>query len=259
MSDFSTQAGAFLRFEIEQRLGDLELSAACELAAPWTVLFGPSGAGKTSLLRVLGGLSRPLSGRVILRDRTLTDIGRGIRIPAAERRIGFVTQQPALFPHMNVAANVGFGLHGLRRNARSERIAQMLDLFAAEHLANRAPASLSVGEKQRVALARALAPEPQLLLLDEPFTGLDATLKEAILGNLSSWLEQRKISALYVSHDIVEVFETAADVIVLRNGKVEAQGAATAVLAGERERLLQRLGAESPNRKVLHSAAVHSG
>ena len=100
----------------------------------------------------------------------------------------------------------------------------MLQLFAAEPLAGRKPAKLSGGEKQRVALARALAPEPRMLLLDEPFAGLDASLKESIFDNLTSWLRQRNISALYVSHDVAEAFQAGGEVIVLRAGRIEAQG-----------------------------------
>jgi ABC-type sulfate/molybdate transport systems ATPase subunit len=248
-----------MRIAVEQRLGNLLLSVGFELTAPWTVLFGPSGAGKTSLLRMIGGLKEPLhqakKGEVVFRGRTFVDLQRGVWIPPAERRLGFVTQRPALFPHLDVAANVGFGLHGLSRHASHERISAMLRLFAIEPLAARKPAALSGGEKQRVALARALAPEPQMLLLDEPFTGLDAALKESILGDLTGWLRQRNIPALYVSHDVAEAFQTGADVIVLRDGRVQAQGAPNVVLAGERERLLGYLDSRS-NRSWPASASA---
>ncbi len=240
--------GAYLRAAIEQNLGDLLLNVTFELTAPWTVLFGPSGAGKTSLLRILGGLKKPVHeasrSEVVFRGRTLMDLKSGVWVPPAERKIGFVTQRPALFPHMDVAANIGFGLHGLNRDARHERIAAMLRLFAIEPLEARKPSAISGGEKQRVALARALAPEPQMLLLDEPFTGLDAALKESILENLTEWLKQRNIPALYVSHDVAEAFQTGAEVIVLRHGKIEAQGAPGVVLAAERERLLRLLDSQ---------------
>jgi molybdate transport system ATP-binding protein len=239
--DTPTAAIPYMQIEVEQQLGDLLLKVSCELTAPWTVLFGASGAGKTSLLRVLGGLSRPDRGRVLFRGETLTDIAGKVSVPPAQRGIGFVTQHPALFPHMDVAGNVGFGLQTLDKNARKQRIDQMLELFSAEPLIRRKPESLSGGEKQRVILARALAPEPRMLLLDEPFTGLDLPLKESILSRLMGWIKQRNIPALYVSHQVADAFETAADVILLRAGKVEAQGAAPVVLACERERLLQQL------------------
>jgi ABC-type sulfate/molybdate transport systems ATPase subunit len=119
----------------------------------------------------------------------------------------------------------------------------MLQLFQASHLAKRRPADLSGGEKQRVALARALAPEPRLLLLDEPFNGLDADLKASILKQLTAWLAERNIPTLYVSHDVAEVLQTAADVMVIESGQIQAHGPAEVVLAARREQLLRQLGA----------------
>jgi ABC-type sulfate/molybdate transport systems ATPase subunit len=244
-----TRAGAcsgagseYLQVTIEHTLGALSLRIACALSAPWTVLFGPSGAGKTSMLRVLGGLTRPERGRVILQGRTLLETASGVWVPPAERGIGFVTQQPVLFPHMNVTENVAFSLSGLSRRSTGERVAQMLELFRAGHLAKRLPADLSGGEKQRVALARALAPEPRMLLLDEPFTGLDADLKVSILEQLSAWLTERAVPALYVSHDVAEAFQTVTDVMVIDRGQIQAHGPAQVVLAARREQLLRQLG-----------------
>ena len=240
-------SSVYLQADIEHTLGDLSLRISCALSAPWTVLFGPSGAGKTSLLRVLGGLTRPERGRVVFDGRTLVETESGIWVPPAERDIGFVTQQPALFPHMDVTGNVAFGLSGLSRRSSAERVGQMLQLFHAGHLARRRPADLSGGEKQRVALARALAPEPRLLLLDEPFNGLDADLKASILEKLTAWLAERSIPALYVSHDVAEAFETAADVMVIEGGQIQAHGPAAVVLAARREQLLRQLGAGDPD------------
>jgi molybdate transport system ATP-binding protein len=236
----------FLQVDIEHKLGDLQLRVACTLSAPWTVLFGPSGAGKTSLLRVLGGLIRPDRGRVALHGRTLVDTERGVWLPPAHRAIGFVTQGPTLFPNMDVTANVAFGLSTLSRRSRDERVAQMLDLFHASQLARRMPADLSGGEKQRVALARALAPEPRMLLLDEPFTGLDGDLKAGILTQLTAWLAERQVPTLYVSHDVAEAFETAAEVMVIDHGQIQAHGPAHVVLAKRREQLLRQLGSNEP-------------
>lgn len=259
MSEAGREHRTYLEAYVEQRLGALTLDLNLKLAAPWTVLFGPSGAGKTSLLRFLAGLTPPdepmlspgrfrrgrragiRSGKILFRGQVLMDGERGIWLAPANRRIGFVTQRPALFPHMDAAGNVGFGLTELSSGARRRRVGEMLHLFSAEALAARKPAALSGGERQRVALARALALEPELLLLDEPFTGLDGELKDSILGNLMRWLDQRGIPALYVSHDVVEVFQTSAEVIVLRHGKVEAQGRPENVLARERQRLLDHL------------------
>jgi molybdate transport system ATP-binding protein len=234
-------ASEHLQIAVDHTLGDLSLRVSCALSAPWTVLFGPSGAGKTSLLRVLGGLIRPDRGRVVLHGKTLVETSSGVWVPPARRAIGFVTQRPTLFHHMNVAANVAFGLSGLSRGASVERVAQMLGLFHAGHLANRLPGDLSGGERQRVALARALAPEPRLLLLDEPFTGIDADLKVAVLEQLTAWLAERKVPALYVSHDVAEAFETAADVMVIDRGQIQAHGPAAVVLDARREQLLRQL------------------
>ena len=232
----------YLQVDVEHRLGDLSLSVSCVLSAPWTVLFGPSGAGKTSLLRVIGGLTQPDRGRVILHGRTLVETESKTWVPPGRRAIGFVSQRPTLFPHMNVTSNVSFGLSGLDGPSRKERVGQMLDLFQAGQLARRMPGDLSGGEKQRVALARALAPGPRLLLLDEPFTGMDADLKVSILEQMRTWLRERDVPALYVSHDVAEAFQTAADVVVLDHGRVQAQGPAAVVLASRREQLLRQLG-----------------
>jgi molybdate transport system ATP-binding protein len=232
----------YLQFEIEHTLGDLSLRVSCTLSAPWTVLFGPSGAGKTSLLRVLGGLISPNRGRIVLQGRTLLDTANRVWVRPAQRGIGFVTQRPTLFPNMDVTANVAFGLSGLSRRSSGERVAQMLELFHSSQLAKRMPADLSGGERQRVALARALAPEPALLLLDEPFTGLDADLKVSIMEQLTASLAQREVPTLYVSHDVAEAFQTAADVMVIDHGRIQAHGPAHVVLAARREQLLRQLG-----------------
>ena len=228
----------YLQVDVEHRLGELSLRVSCALSAPWTVLFGPSGAGKTSLLRVIGGLTTPDRGRLVLHGRTLVETEKGVWVPPGQRAIAFVTQRPTLFPHMNVTANVSFGLSGLDARSCKERVGEMLELFQAGQLAKRMPRDLSGGEKQRVALARALAPGPRLLLLDEPFTGMDADLKVSILQQLT----ERKVPALYVSHDVAEAFQTAADVLVIDHGQIQAHGPARVVLAGRREQLLRQLG-----------------
>jgi len=232
----------YLQVDAEHTVGELSLRVSCTVSASWTLLFGPSGAGKTSLLRVIGGLIRPDRGRVVLQARTLVDTETGTWVKPGERSIGFVTQRPTLFPHMDAAANVAFGLNAMNRHARGERVAQMLELFHAGALGKRMPKDLSGGEKQRVALARALAPEPKLLLLDEPFTGLDADLKASLLENVTAWLAEHRVPVLYVSHDLTEAFQIAGDVVLIEHGQVQAQGPADVVLALKREQLLQQLG-----------------
>jgi len=234
---------AFLTAAIEHGVGTLNLSAHFQLDKPWTVLFGPSGAGKSTILRILAGLTVPSKGSVTLNHRVLLQTNAGICISPGKRGIGFVTQQPALFPHMSVRRNIAFGLQDLDRTGRGQRVDEMLKLFRIEELSERMPVRLSGGERQRVALARALAPEPSLLLLDEPFSGLDAVLKESILAELTAWLKIRSLPALYVSHDIAEAYQTGAEVIVVENGRTEAQGPVQEILASRREHLLRQLGA----------------
>jgi molybdate transport system ATP-binding protein len=177
-----------------------------------------------------------------LHGRTLVETEKGVRVPPGQRAVGFVTQRPTLFPHMNVTENVSFGLSGLDGRSRKERVGEMLELFQAGQLARRMPGDLSGGEKQRVALARALAPGPRLLLLDEPFTGMDADLKVSILQQMTAWLTEREVPALYVSHDVAEAFQTGADVMVIDHGQIQAHGPARVVLGGRREQLLRQLG-----------------
>lgn len=233
----------FLTADIAHNLGAFDLRVSFSLNAPWTVLFGPSGAGKSTILRVLSGLLHPASGTVTLQDCTLLNTGQKLSVPAGKRGIGFVTQQPALFLHKTVRGNIAFGLHSLDRSRREHRIQEMLKLFRIEDLPDRMPRELSGGQLQRVALARSLAPGPKLLLLDEPFSGLDAELKESILAELTAWLAARGVPALYVSHDLAEAYRTGAEVIVIENGRIETQGPVHQVLAPRRDHLLRQLGA----------------
>jgi molybdate transport system ATP-binding protein len=236
---------AFLTADLEHCIGTFHLRIRFSLTSPWTVLFGPSGTGKSTILRILAGLIQPQNGKITMQNRVLLDMRQGIFIQAGRRRIGYVTQQPALFPHMTVRRNVAFGLHTLAPEERDQRVKEMLRLFRVEELSERLPKELSGGEYQRVALARALAPEPKLLMLDEPFSGLDTDLKASILSELTIWLAARGVPAFYVSHDLAEAYQTAADVIVIENGRLEVQGPVEQVLAPRRERLLRQLGVVS--------------
>ncbi|HKO12815.1 MAG TPA: ATP-binding cassette domain-containing protein [Acidobacteriaceae bacterium] len=225
--------------EITARLqqGAFTLDIACALESQWTVIFGPSGAGKSTLLRILAGLITPQAGRISMELEPLLDTSAGLSTPAGRRGIGFVTQQAALFPHLSAAENVAFGLHGENSDARRHRVTEMLRFFGAESLAARKPAQLSGGERQRVALARALAPNPKLLLLDEPLAALDDASAQDILARLL----QLPTRTVYVSHDVTEIWPLPASVIVLKNGRVTATGPLQQVLAPQRDRLLQLL------------------
>jgi molybdate transport system ATP-binding protein len=227
--------------------GSFHLQVECRFAAAWTVIFGPSGAGKTTLLRLLAGLDRDRSSssgteRIVFNESPLTDSRRGAFVAPGQRKTGMVAQQPALFPHLTAAANVAYGLHNLDRASRSKRVEEMLDLVGAAELARRSPRDLSGGQAQRVALARALAPAPELLLLDEPFSALDGAASDLLLDRLRSWVDANGVQAILATHDVSDALAIGAEVLLLREGRQVALGPAAEVLAGERQRLLGRLG-----------------
>jgi molybdate transport system ATP-binding protein len=240
-----------LEAEIRFTRGGFTLDASFGLHSNWTALFGVSGAGKTTLLRIISGLLMPDAGRIALERRLVYDKALGISAAPAARRIGFVTQQAALFPHLTARENVAFGLQSLSKDDRKARVAEMLRLFHAEGLAERKPGELSGGERQRIALARALAPRPQLLLLDEPFAALDVAAKSAIVENLRA----QGVPVLHVSHDLADAWQSDADAIVLEAGRIQAQGAAREVLAPYRERILEQLGARPETRSAIEFEA----
>lgn len=226
---------------IRHRQGRFTLDAEFSLTQPWTVIFGPSGAGKTTLLRILAGLTQPASGHIRIAGRTLLDTAHKISVPAGRRCIGFVTQQPALFPHLTARDNVAFGVRHLDPEHRAGRVAEMLRLFGAESLAGQPAPQLSGGERKRVALARALAPAPDLLLLDEPLAGLDDASAHDILSRLLSLQSSGQVRVVYVSHDLAEIWRLPAEVVFLESGRVTAIGPLQQVLAPHREHLLQQL------------------
>jgi ABC-type sulfate/molybdate transport systems ATPase subunit len=231
-----------LELALDARRGGFHLQVECRFAAEWTVIFGPSGAGKSTLLRLLAGLDEPLHGRVALDGQVLTDADRRFNARPGKRRCGMVAQQPALFPHLSAAANVAYGLQGWERARRTQRVEEMLALVGAAELASRRPQEISGGQAQRVALARALAPGPRLLLLDEPFSGLDGTASDALLERLQAWGRTNGVQTVVATHDVSDALATRAEVLLLREGRQVALGPAAEVLASERERLLRRLG-----------------
>jgi iron(III) transport system ATP-binding protein len=181
-------------------------------------LLGPSGCGKTSVLRALAGFEPITSGKVLLGDRLLSTPGR--TLPPEQRRIGMVFQDYALFPHLTVARNVGFGLQG-HADANKARVREMLDIVGLAHAAERHPHELSGGQQQRVALARALAPQPEVLLLDEPFSNLDVSLRERLASEVRDILKATQTTAVMVTHDQHEAFAVADVVGVLADGRLQ--------------------------------------
>lgn len=191
-------------------------------AAPVLVLLGPSGSGKTTLLRALAGLLPPASGRMEMCGETWYDSSRALSPQA--RRIGYLVQDYALFPHMTAAENIGYGLRRSPRAERDHRVAELLELFSLGALAARRPAELSGGERQRVALARTLAPRPNLLLLDEPLSALDAPTREALRDELRHSLLEAAIPAIIVTHDRNEALALGDLVGVMSDGELHQVG-----------------------------------
>jgi len=189
-----------------------------------TLLFGPSGSGKTTVLRALAGLDRPEAGAITFGDETWFDAARGISIPPQARGVGLLFQEYALFPHLSVAANVGYGLGRLPRAAREQRVAELAERFDLAGLMAGRPGELSGGQRQRVALARAVAPRPRLLLLDEPLSALDAPTREALRGELRHLLEQAGVPAIVVTHDRVEALALGDRLAVLVDGTIRQVG-----------------------------------
>ena len=177
-------------------------------------IIGPSGCGKSTLLRIIAGLEPGHRGTITYDGVDIT------QQPAHQRRIGLMFQDHALFPHLSVAANIGYGLHGQAKSAIAARVESLLQLVGLPHLAQRYPDQLSGGERQRVALARSLAPSPRLLLLDEPFASLDRSLRDRLLDELPQWLTREGVAAIYVTHDANEACQIASDMLVMQAGRI---------------------------------------
>ena len=213
-----------LEVTLRKRLEDFQLDATFTAPGGLITLFGPSGSGKSLTLQTIAGTIQPDAGRIALAGQPIFDSSSGLNLPAQKRRVGYVPQHYALFPHLSVADNIGFGLARLPRWTRRQRIAELLRNFDLEALAERRPRQLSGGQQQRVALARALAVQPALLLLDEPFSALDAALRGALRQELAEVQKRWNISMLIVTHDLSDVFALGQRVIVYDNGRVIQQG-----------------------------------
>ncbi len=211
-----------------------------------SILFGPSGAGKSTVLDCIAGLARPDAGRIAAGEEVLFDSQARVNCPPQVRRIAYVFQTLALFPHMSAEENVAYGLDGLPREQRTARVEEILKAFGVEKLRARRPAEISGGERQRIALARSLVAQPSVLLLDEPLTGLDAELKAAIVDDLRAWNAARRIPILYVTHSREEVDALGERVIAMDHGCVVSEGTPMEVLeAPRRKRLAQSAGFEN--------------
>jgi len=197
----------------------------------FTVLFGASGAGKTSVLDCIAGLQRPDTGRVSVGGIDLFDSERRIDVPTRFRRLGYLFQTVALFPHLSGKQNIEYGLNSLPAQECADRIREVAGSFDIAGVLGRRPSQMSGGERQRVALARALVTRPRALLLDEPMTALDAVTKSRILGDLRRWNSAHSVPILYVTHEREEVYALGDRVIMLETGRVVADGTPHEVLS----------------------------
>jgi molybdate transport system ATP-binding protein len=239
---------------------EFAVDVAFEAATGFTILFGASGAGKTTLLDCVAGLTRPDSGRIAIGDRVVFDSSAGVNLPVAERHVGYVFQNLALFPHMTAEQNVSYGLNHLRSDERAQRTAGILQAFRIAHLSRRNVRDISGGERQRVALARTLVTNPQLLLLDEPLAALDSPTKSHIIDDLRQWNRTRGIPILYVTHSREEVFALGESVIVLDAGRILRQGTPHEVMTAPlQETVAQLAGFENIFDAVVEAVSPDRG
>jgi molybdate transport system ATP-binding protein len=215
-----------LTVEVEKQLGEFRLHVSFESAGGATALFGPSGAGKTSIINMIAGLLRPDRGRIVLEGDVLFDDATRTNVPAWRRRIGCVFQEGRLFPHLSVRHNLDYGRWVSGQTADAQAFGHVVDLLDIGNLLERTPGKLSGGERQRVAVGRALLMRPRLLLLDEPLASLDAPRKDDILPYLERLRDEGSVPMIYVSHDAAEVRRIASRVVRLEAGRVTAAGGA---------------------------------
>jgi molybdate transport system ATP-binding protein len=209
-----------LAVDVHHRLERIALAIVLRAGSGLTAIVGPSGAGKTTLLHVIAGLTRPDEGRVVLGDDVLVDTARGVFVPADRRRIGYVTQDSRLFPHLSVKHNLTYGQWFTPPASRRLSLATIVEMLDLAHLVGRRPGRLSGGERQRVALGRALMTSPRLLLLDEPLAAVDVARRQDILPYLDRLRQELALPTLYVTHAIEEVSARAETVIALDEGRV---------------------------------------
>ena len=243
VSDSSHGAGLQVRVRrtLTSEDGGFQLNVAFAVEKGITILFGPSGAGKTTLLDSIAGLTDPDQGRIAVGERVLFDSEEGLNLSPTERRIGYVFQDLALFPHLTVEANVAYGLGGLKSEDRKQRVAGALEALGISELRARRPAELSGGERQRVALARALVTQPSVLLLDEPLAALDMPVRMKIAEDLRKSIQALPIPVLYVTHSRDEVFMLGERMLMLERGKIIAEGTPHQVMSAPRSETVAQL------------------
>lgn len=213
-----------LAMQIDHAVGDFRIAMDLRLTGRVWGLFGPSGSGKTTLLNILAGLARPRRGRVVLNERTLVDTDRRIHLPAQTRRVGCVFQEDRLFPHLDVTGNLRYGMKRRAKQAVPVEFDTVVELLELVDLLDRRIDQLSGGQRRRVAIGRALLAGPELLLLDEPLTGLDGPRRRAILRGLSALAARCYVSMLIVSHQLDEILALTDRLVVIQDGSAVAAG-----------------------------------
>ncbi len=219
-----------LTLDVKHRLGAFALDAQFTAGKGVTALFGRSGSGKTSLVRIIAGLMRPDHGTLALDDITLADSKRHLFTPCHKRRFGYVFQEARLFPHLTVRQNLVYGRWFAGKVQTGGDGNKIIEMLGIEHLLKRYPEKLSGGEKQRVAIGRALLSSPRLLLMDEPLAALDEARKAEIIPYLERLRDETGVPIIYVSHSISEVSRLADQIVVMNGGKVDAAGSAAEIL-----------------------------
>lgn len=222
--------------ELTARRGGFTLQVQYATNSRKIGLVGPSGSGKSSFLRLLAGLDRPLSGRIAFGGEVWFDSDRGVWVEPHRRSIGYVFQSSALFPHLDVRGNIHYAHRRARTGGIELSLNDIIKRVGVEHLLDRNPANLSGGEKQRVAMARALASSPRLLLLDEPLASLDRDSKASILPFLTGLCRELKLPLVYVTHAVEELDEMAEEIVEMKSGQIVSVASARPIaLAGNRQ------------------------
>jgi molybdate transport system permease protein len=246
-----------LLVDIEKQLANFTLSTAFTAQEETLGVLGGSGSGKSMTLRCIAGVETPTQGRIVLNGQPLFDSEKRINVPSHQRKVSLVFQNYALFPHMTVAQNIAFGLHQLPKAVRSHRVSQHLALLQLQELGNRYPHQLSGGQQQRVALARALATEPEVLLLDEPFSALDTYLRAQVEHQLVETLSTYSGVTLFVTHNLEEAFRVCEKLMVMSGGKAIAFDSKHRIFEHPQTlRVAQLTGCKNFSRAVVVSSEV---
>ena len=223
-----------LSVQVSKRVNGFRLEVDWQIGNELAVLFGYSGAGKSLTLQLIAGLLKPDAGRIAANGEVLFDSQKHVNVPPQRRNLGYVFQDLALFPHMTVRQNIAFGVTGLSRWERQQRVGEMLRIFHLEGLADKPPVEISGGQKQRVALARALIRRPQALLLDEPFSALDNPLRREMRQFLKQVYAEFHIPVILVTHDLLEAATLADTLLIYDKGKIIQRGSPQEIISRPR-------------------------